>query len=181
MIKNYLIIALRSFFKHKTFTFLNILGLSLGMVASLLILQYVKYERSYDTFHSNAKDIYRVNYNQWQNGKLRFECAAAVPAVGPALKNNFPEVKRFTRLFPVSGIAAYESPTRGVISFREEKMQIADSSVFEVFDINLLEGDKLTSLAGPGKVVLSEKAVKRYFADEDPIGKTISWDGNRKF
>ena len=140
MIKNYLIIALRSFFKHKTFTFLNILGLSLGMVASLLILQYVKYERSYDTFHSKAKDIYRVNYNQWQNGKLRFECAAAVPAVGPALKNNFPEVKRFTRLFPVSGIAAYESPTRGVISFREEKMQITDSSVFEVFDINLLDG-----------------------------------------
>src|SRR5688572_1957678 len=181
MIKNYLTIALRSFFKHKTFTILNVLGLSLGMVSSLLILQYVKYERSYDTFHSKAKDIYRVNYNQWQNGKLRFECAAAVPAVGPALKNNFPEVKRFTRLFPVSGIAAYESPTRGVVSFCEEKMQITDSSVFEVFDIKLLEGDKLTSLSGPGKVVLSEKAVKRYFADEDPIGKTISWDGSRKF
>ena len=114
MIKNYLTIAVRSFFKHKTFTILNVLGLSLGMVASLLILQYVKYERSYDTFHSKAKDIYRVNYNQWQNGKLRFECAAAVPAVGPALKNNFPEVKRFTRLFPVSGIAQYESPTGGV-------------------------------------------------------------------
>jgi len=181
MIKNYLTIALRSFFKHKTFTVLNVLGLSLGMVASLLILQYVKYERSYDSFHSKAHDIYRVNYNQWQNGKLRFECAAAVPAVGPALKNNFPEVKRFTRLFPVSGIASYESPSRGVISFREEKMQIADSSVFEVFDINLIEGDKVMSLAGPGKAVLSQRAVKRYFADEDPIGKTISWDGSRKF
>lgn len=181
MIKNYLTIALRSFFKHKTFTILNVLGLSLGMVASLLILQYVKYERSYDAFHSKAHDIYRVNYNQWQNGKLRFECAAAVPAVGPALKNNFPEVKRFTRLFPVSGIASYESPGRGVVSFREEKMQIADSSVFEVFDINLLEGDKVMSLSGPGKVVLSQRAVKRYFADEDPMGKTISWDGNRKF
>ncbi|MBA4053464.1 MAG: ABC transporter permease [Marivirga sp.] len=181
MIKNYLVIALRSFLKHKTFTFLNVIGLSLGMVASLLILQYVKYERSYDTFHSKARDIYRVQYNQWQNGKLRFECAAAVPAVGPALKNNFPEVKRFTRLFPVSGIASYESPTRGVVSFREEKMQIVDSSVFDVFDINLLKGDKISSLAGPDKVVLSERAVERYFADEDPIGKTISWDGNRKF
>jgi putative ABC transport system permease protein len=181
MIKNYITIALRSFFKHKSFTFLNVLGLSLGMVASLLILQYVKYERSYDSFHSKSKDIYRVNYNQWQNGKLRFECAAAVPAVGPALKNNFPEVKRFTRLFPVSGIVAYESPTRGVISFREEKMQIADSSVFEVFDINLVKGSNLSSLAGPGKAVLSERAAKRYFADEDPIGKTISWDGSRKF
>ncbi|HTE31317.1 MAG TPA: ABC transporter permease [Chryseolinea sp.] len=181
MIKNYITIAIRSFLKHKTFTFLNVIGLSLGMVASLLILQYVKYERSYDAFHSKANDIYRVQYNQLQNGKLRFECAAAVPAVGPALKNNFPEVKRFTRLFPVSGIASYESPSRGVISFREDKMQIADSSVFEVFDISLLKGDKITSLAGPGKAVISERAVRRYFADEDPIGKTISWDGTRKF
>jgi len=181
MIKNYFTIALRSFLKHRTFTILNVLGLSLGMIASLLILQYVKYENSYDTFHSKAKDIYRVQYNQWQNGKLRFECAAAVPAVGPALKNNFPEVKRFTRLFPVSGVATYESPTRGVVSFREEKMQIADSSVFEVFDIKLLSGDRVSSLAGPDKAVLSERAAKRYFADEDPIGKTISWDGNRKF
>jgi putative ABC transport system permease protein len=181
MIKNYLVIALRSFLKHKSFTLLNVIGLSMGMVASLLILQYVKYERSYDAFNTKASDIYRVNYSQWQNGQLRFECAAAVPAVGPALKNNFPEVKRFTRLYPVSGIASYNSPTRGEISFREEKMQIADSSVFEVFDINLLKGDKTQSLAGPNKVVISERAVKRYFADEDPMGKTISWDGNRKF
>lgn len=181
MIKSYLTSAFRNFFKHKNFTFLNIIGLSLGIAASLLILQYVKYEHSYDAFHSKAADIYRVNYNQWQNGKLRFECAAAVPAVGPALKNNFPEVLRFTRLFPVSGIASYNSPTRGVISFREDKMQIADSSVFAVFDINLLKGDKIQSLAGPNKVVLSERAVKKYFADEDPMGKTIAWDGSRKF
>jgi putative ABC transport system permease protein len=181
MIRSYLTIAFRSFLKHKSFTFLNVLGLSLGMVASLLILQYVKYERSYDAFHRNAADIYRVNYNQWQNGKLRFECAAAVPAVGPALKNNFPEVIGYTRLFPVSGIASYESPERGIISFREEKMQIADSMVFQIFDVNLLKGDKLTSLAGPDKAVISERAARKYFADEDPMGKTISWDGSRKF
>lgn len=181
MIRNYLNIAIRNFLKHRSFTFLNWIGLTLGMVASLLILQYVKYERSYDTFNSKAPDIYRVNYNQWQNGKLRFECAAAVPAVGPALKNNFPEVLRFTRLFPVSGIVTYNSPTRGQISFREEKMQIADSSVFEIFDIKLLAGDKVRSLAGPDKVMLSDRAAKRYFADEDPMGKTISWDGTRNF
>src|SRR5678809_1657283 len=85
MIRNYFVAAFRSFSKHRMFTFLNVTGLSLGMIASLLILQYVKYERSYDTFHSKAKDIYRVQYNGYQNGKLRFECAAAVPAVGPCL------------------------------------------------------------------------------------------------
>jgi putative ABC transport system permease protein len=181
MIKNYLLIAFRSFLKHRSFTLLNIIGLSLGMIASLLILQYVKYEHSYDSFHSNASDIYRIQYNQWQSGKLRFECAAAVPAVGPAIKNNFPEVKAFTRLFPVSGIASYESPSRGVISFREEKMQITDPAVFEVFDLTLVKGDKATSLQGPNKTVISQRAAQKYFADEDPMGKTISWDGNRKF
>lgn len=181
MLKNYFLIATRSFLKHKSFTLLNVIGLTTGIVASLLILQYVKYERSFDTFHSKANDIYRLQYNQWQNGKLRFECAAAVPAAGAAIKNNFPEVKTFTRLFPVSGIASYQSPERGTIAFREEKMQIADSSVFEIFDIQLLEGDKISALKGPDKAVLSERAAKKYFASENPIGKTFSWDGSRKF
>lgn len=180
MIKNYLLTAVRSFFKNRSFTLLNVLGLTTGTVASLLILQYVKYERSYDTFHSHASDIYRIQYNQWQNGKLRFECAAAVPAVGPALKNNFPEVKRFTRLYPVSGIISYESPT-GIKAFREEKMQITDSSVFEVFDFKLLKGDRADVLSGPNKAAISEKAAKRYFGGDDPIGKTIAWDGRRHF
>src|SRR5690349_21515451 len=180
MIKNYFLTAFRSFFKNRSFTILNVLGLTIGIVASLLILQYVKYERSYDTFHSRAKDIYRIQYNQWQNGKLRFECAAAVPAVGPALKNNFPEVRRFTRLYPVSGIISYEGPS-GIKSFREEKMQITDSSVFDVFDFKLMQGTREDVLSGPNKAALSQRAARRYFGDEDPIGKTISWDGEHRF
>jgi len=180
MIINYLKTAFRNFQKHKSFTFLNVLGLALGTAASLLILQYVKYERSFDTFHSKAKDIYRIQYNSYSNGKQNFECAAAVPAVGPALKNNFPEVKRFTRLYPVSGIVSYESPT-GLIAFREEKMQIADTSVFEIFDFRLIKGDPKNCLKGPDKVVISESAAKKYFGEVDPIGKTIVWDGTQKF
>ena len=181
MIRNYLKVAFRNFSKQKSFTLLNVTGLTLGMVASLLILQYVKYERSFDTFHSKAKDIYRIQYNGWQNGKLRFECAAAVPAVGPALKDNFPEVKRFTRLYPVSGVVSYESPENGLISFLEDKMQITDSSVFEIFDFKLLKGDPQESLAGPNKAVISQKAARKYFGDADPIGKTIAWNGTNKF
>lgn len=181
MIRNYFVSAFRSFFKHKSFTLLNVTGLSLGMVASLLILQYVKYERSYDTFHSKAKDIYRVQYNGWQNGKLRFECAAAVPAVGPALKNNFPEVQRFTRLYPVSGVISYESPERGLISHLEEKMQIVDSSAFAIFDLKLLQGDPQTVLTGPNKVAISEKAAAKYFGQTDPIGQWLSWNGDNRF
>ncbi len=182
MLFSYFRTAFRNFFKHKGYTFLNITGLTLGMVASLFIWQYVKYERSYDSFHSKAMDIYRVQYNQYQQSKLRFECAAAVPAVGPALKNNFPEVLQFTRLFPVSGIMSYESPDRGLIAFREEKMQITDTSVFDVFDFRLTSGNPSTALVGPNKAVISQRAAKKYFADENPIGRFMRWaDGNIQF
>jgi putative ABC transport system permease protein len=181
MIRNYLKTALRSFLKHRSFTVLNVTGLTLGLVASLLILQYVKYEKSYDTFHSKASDIYRVQYDYWQGGKLRFECAAAVPAVGPALKNNFPEVERFTRLYPVSGVISYESPENGLISHLEEKMQITDSSVFSVFDWKLISGDRHSVLRGPNKVVISESAARKYFGIADPIGKTMRLNGNQAF
>jgi putative ABC transport system permease protein len=181
MIRNYLLTAIRSFAKHRTFTILNVVGLSIGLVASLLILQYVKYERSFDTFHSKAEDIYRIQYNNYQAGKLRFECAAAVPAVGPALKNNFPEVRRFTRLYPVSGVVSYNDPNRGLISHLEEKMQIVDSSVFEIFDFKLIKGTKEDALTGPNKAAISQRAAKKYFGDEDPIGKTFEWNGDQRF
>lgn len=180
MIRNYLKTALRSFKKHRTFTVLNVVGLSLGIVASLLILQYVKYERSFDKFHSRASDIYRVEYDYWQNGKLRFECAAAVPAVGPALKNNFPEVERFTRLYPVDGVMSYAGPN-GVVAHREIKMQVTDTSVFKVFDWKILKGNPAELLKGPGKVVISESAAKRYFGEEEPVGKTMTWNGENRY
>lgn len=181
MIRNYLKTALRSFLKHRSFTILNVTGLSLGLVASLLILQYVKYEKSYDTFHSRSADIFRVEYDFWQNGKLRFECAAAVPAVGPALKNNFAEVEAFTRLFPVDGVMTYESPENGVIAHRETKMQVTDTSVFKVFDWKIVKGNPDQLLRGPGKVVISQRAARKYFGEVDPIGKTMTWNGERKF
>lgn len=181
MIRNYLKSALRNFLKHRSFTLLNVAGLSLGLAASILILQYVKYEKSYDTFHSNVENIYRVQYNVIQNGKVTVECAAAVPAVGPALKDNFPEVRQFTRLFPVSGVLSYESPARGFISFREEKMQITDPAVFEVFDFKLIEGNPVNCLEGPNKVVITKRAVEKYFGEENPMGKTLSWDGEMDF
>ena len=120
MIRNYFKIAFRNFSKQKGYTLLNIVGLSLGMAASLLILQYVKYERSFDTFHSRAQDIYRIQYNGWQNGKLNYESAVAVPAASAGLKNNFREVEQYTRLLPVSGVLTYEQPGLEPISFREE-------------------------------------------------------------
>lgn len=179
MLKNYLISALRNFRRHSFFSVLNIAGLSLGIASALLILQYVQYEESYDRFHSQAEDIYRIQYNSFQNGELSFECASAVPAVGPALLENFPEVKSFVRMLPTSGVITYLSPTRGEVSFREKKIQLVDAAIFDVFDFTLIKGDRSTCLDDPSKVVITESIANKYFGDEEPIGKQLSFDGNQ--
>lgn len=177
MLTNYIKIAFRNFARQKSYTLLNIVGLSLGMAASLLILQYVKYERSFDKFHSRANDIYRIQYNGWQNGQLNFESAVAVPAVGPALKNNFHEVEEFTRFLPADGIITYEKPGEEPISFRERHMQFADSNIFKVFDFKLVKGNQKTCLKGVNKILISEHAARKYFGNEDPIDKVIYRNG----
>ncbi len=177
MIRNYITIAFRNFRRQKSYTLLNVIGLSLGMAASLLIIQYVKYERSFDTFHSRAQDIYRIQYNGWQNGQLNFESAVAVPAVGPALKNNFPEVEEYTRFLPFHGVMTYEKPGEEAISFREERAQFADTLIFKVFDFRLLEGNPKTCLKGTDKVIISESTARKYFKGEDAIGKRLLANG----
>src|SRR3989304_6410312 len=100
MLKNYLTIAWRNILKNKAFSLINILGLARGMAAFLLIIQYVKFEFSYDDFHEKAGDIYRVRYDSYKDGRCEFKCVGAVPALGPTLKNEFPEVIEYTRMFP---------------------------------------------------------------------------------
>lgn len=173
MIRNYILIAFRNFAKQKSYTFLNIIGLSLGMAASLLIMQYVKYERSFDRFHSRADDIYRIQYNGYQNGVLSFESAVAVPAVGPALKNNFAEVEAYTRFLPSSSLVTYERPGEQPISFREERQQFADTSLFKIFDFKLVAGDPRTCLKGLNKTAISESIARKYFGNEEAIGKKL--------
>ncbi|MBT32723.1 MAG: ABC transporter permease [Thalassobius sp.] len=177
MIKNYLLISIRNLLRHKSFSAINVLGLATGLACCLLILQYVHYELSYDKFNEKVDRIYRVRYDNWQNGRKTFECAAAVPAAGPALKNNFPEVQQFARLFPVSGVMQRKTPEGDLISFREEKLQVADPAVFKIFTLPLIRGDEDKVLEGANQVVISESAAKKYFKDKDPIGETITFWG----
>ena len=178
MIHNYVLIAFRNFRKERLFSLLNLAGLSLGITATLLIVQYVKYERSFDAFHSRADDIYRIQYNGWQNGQISFESAVSVPMSAAALKENFSEVEQFTRFLPTSGIISYEKPGETPISFREERAFFADTSLFRVFDFDLLVGDTKSTLKGTNKVVISQTSAVKYFRDEDPIGKQLALDGN---
>jgi len=172
MLYSYFRTALRSLLKNKVFSFLNVFGLAIGMACCMIIFQYVTYERSYDKFHPNHENLYRVQYNYYKNGETIFECAAAVPAVGKAMRDNFPEIEEYAIAYPVSGIVTYEGQ-----SFRESKMQMATPSWLTMFNWPLLRGDINTVLDGPKKAVITESTAKKYFGDKDPIGKYINWAG----
>src|SRR5678810_1204314 len=104
MIKNYFKTAWRNLWKNKTFSFINIAGLSIGMAACLLILQYVSFELSFDQFNKNADDIYRVTNDRYQNGKLIQHGTITYSAIGKAMQDDFPEVINHARVRPVGGI-----------------------------------------------------------------------------
>ena len=176
MLKNYFKIALRNFSKHRGYTLLNVVGLSIGISACLLILSYVLNELSYDKFNKNADNIYRIQLNSYQDGKLAFQCAATYPGVGPALKEEFPEVEEYARLFPISGILSYDD-----INFRETKIFRSDPAVFKIFTLPFVRGNSEKALTQPGSVVISESIAKKYFGNENPLGKILRYNGEEEF
>lgn len=181
MIRNYLKIAIRNILKQKSYTFLNVAGLSLGMAASLLILQYVKYERSFDTFHDRAGDIYRIQYNVYHQNTLNFESAVAVPMITTFLKKNFPEVEEASRILRRWAVMSYNSPTNGLITFQENDMFFAVPEFIKMFNYPLVSGDPNTALNGVNKMMLSQRAARKYFGEEDPMGKQLSMNGTTLF
>ena len=179
MIKNYLLSSLRNFKKSKGFSMLNVFGLALGIAASLLIIQYVSYEVSYDQYHTKSDRIYRIQYNSYSHGEINFECAAAVPAVGPAMKENFSEIEEFARLLPGGGLIAYKHPVQGLITYRERNnIQVTEPSIFNIFDINFNSGVPESCIDATEKIAISESAAKKYFGDEDPIGQLLTFNGD---
>lgn len=117
MLKNYLTTAFREIFKNKTFSIIHIFGLTLGISAFVLILQYSLYELNYDNFYKNADHIYRVRQDRYDKGKLSTTWGPGCAGVDPALKKEFPEVLAFARLTNVSGIINIKES-----NFREDKM-----------------------------------------------------------
>ncbi len=173
---NYILAFLRQASRNKVFTILNLLGLSVGMAAFMLLLQFVVYENSFDKFHADSHNIYRVRYDGYRNGQRMFACAAAVPAVGPAMKNNFPEVLEYSWAFPESGVLTNDKN----VSYRERKIQIATPSFLTMFNWEMISGDT-SALSKPYTVVLTESTARKYYGNEDPIGKTLRFGEEAEF
>lgn len=176
MLKNYLVIAWRNIRKNKVFSLINILGLSTGIAACLLIAQYVMHELSYDNYHSKKDRIFRMQQDRYDKGVLSTQWAYGCSAIGQALKENFPEVEEYVRMRPGQEVLSY-----GDVFFKEEKAYYASEAFFKVFSIPLIKGDPETVLERPQTLVLSQSAARRYFGDEDPVGKTLKMNGQADF
>ncbi|MDG3582849.1 ABC transporter permease [Galbibacter pacificus] len=167
MIKNYFKIAFRNLWKRRGFSLLNILGLAIGFTAGFLILMYVDFELSYDNFHSKGERIYRVASDIEINSK---ENQANKPdwATPPLLASQFPEIQSAVRILYMP-----LTVRNNHLKFRENNAIAVDSGFFEVFDFKLRSGNKKEALKTPFSVVLSETASKKYFGNENPMGKSL--------
>ena len=167
MLKNYFKIAVRNLVRRKTFSLINILGLAFGIAACLIIYMYVSYEKSYDSFNVNAANIYRLkNVRYYASGTD--SSAGCTARLGPALKEEIPEVVDFTRLRKISALISLNNQY-----FNEENILWADSSLFTMFSFPLISGNANKVLAEKYSAVITREISEKYFGNLDAVGKTI--------
>jgi putative ABC transport system permease protein len=171
MLKNYLIVALRSLRKHKAYSLINITGLAIGMACSILIFLWVRDELSFDRFHADAARIVRV-YRDKARTVPGSSSALTSPPMAAAFKKDFPEVLRSTRF----GTWQRRLVTNGDKSFTETGYMHADPDFFEMFSFPFVKGDPKTAFSIPNSVVLTESAARKYFGADDPMGRTLTVD-----
>lgn len=176
MIGNYIKIALRNIKRHFGYSFINIAGLALGLACCILILVWVQDEVGTDRFHAKEKSLYIVRTIQ-HYGSQTVTGTGSVPALGPALKAEFPEVRNTARISNGQGRYLLEFQDK---QFRES-IQMADPQIFELFTFPLVKGDLKDVFSGPGVMALSESAARRIFGREDPVGKTVTVDKKDDF
>jgi putative ABC transport system permease protein len=170
MIRNYLKVALRNLLKHKGYTFINILGLAVGIAASVLIFIYITHEMSYDKFHENADRTYRITADWSNNGDSRIHQLGTPYILAQTIWEKYPQVESITQISgPVGDLILRYRDT----AFKETDAFCAEPSFFDVFSFPLIKGNPETSLRDPNMLVLTQSLARKYFGDEDPMGKTI--------
>lgn len=170
MLKNYIKIAWRNLAKHKSYSFINISGLAIGITACLLIIKYVSYETSYDDFHAKSNQLFRVTVDLFKEGELTTQSARVAPAVASSFTAEIPEIENFTRMIILGddGVVSYGDKAVG-----ESNMYLTDNSFFELFSFPLISGNAAASLSEPFTIVLSQQVSEALF-DDNPIGKIVT-------
>ena len=175
MLRNYFNVALRNLFKHKFYSLINILGLSVGLTCFLMISLYVIDELSYDTFHTDAERIYRMDFSGTINGSEFITALASAPT-GPTMPMEFPEVEESTRLRGTGNWIIKEKNTED--AYNEDAVVFADKNFFTFWDFNLKSGNPETCLERPNTLAMSESLAAKVFGKEDPVGKIVVLDND---
>jgi putative ABC transport system permease protein len=171
MLKNNLKIFLRNFFRNKVFSFITLAGLAFALTCIMVIMLFVRHEFSYDRFHHNPEQIYRVVKDFMNDDGKKIPDATTPPGLAPALKRDLPEVAFATRFFPDWGrkyLIQYKEK-----SFYELGVIRVDSSFFDVFDFPLVAGNSKNPFTGIHSILLTQSAARKYFGAEDPVGKVL--------
>ncbi|WP_293939617.1 ABC transporter permease [Sphingobacterium sp. UBA5996] len=169
MIKNYIKIAWRNISKNKGYSTINIIGLAIGLACCLLITLYVQNELSYDNYHANKDRIYRIVHDYKDVSSTEQHQIWGNAPVGDAIKADFPEIEKVVQFSGQTSILLKKGDKR----FQEENVFFMDSTAFDVFSWKVLAGDPRTALNNAYSVVLTESTAKKYFGDQNPIGKTL--------
>ncbi len=171
MAGSYLRIVCRNLVRQRSYSLINLFGLTLGITCCILILAYVGYELSYDGYHAQADRIFRVAARLTDMGQTRESIFSPAP-VGSTLVQDYPEVLASVRFMPtVKRVFKFEDRV-----FFQERVFYADRSIFDVFSFELTKGDPDTALEAPFTMVLTETAALKYFGDQDPVGRSVNWD-----
>ncbi|MBN2602431.1 MAG: ABC transporter permease, partial [Candidatus Marinimicrobia bacterium] len=169
MIRNYLVSALRNLKKTFAFSLINVLGLALGVTACLLILHYVRFEKSFDRYHPNNERIYRVRYERHSNNGTSVRFASCSPPAANLLKERLPEIEKIAR------IVRYKATVlSGAIKFPEERMYFAENDFLKIYAVNMIEGNPETVISNANTAIISQSTANKYFPGENPIGKQFS-------
>jgi len=174
MWKNFIKVTIRSIKKNKLFNIINIAGLAIGLASAIFILLYIISETSYDRFNERADDIYRL----YMDGKMagsEILAAANAPIMGPTMAEEIPEIEKFCRFdFAWNRLMWTNTDNK----YLENHIMYVDSTFFEVFTFDLLEGDPLTCLDEPNTILISASKLDQYFPEGNPIGKSIAMDND---
>jgi putative ABC transport system permease protein len=177
MFRNFLKVSIRNLVRNKTYSIINILGLSIGMACSIIIFLFILDELSYDRYHDNANSIYRVGIDANMQGSQMNGFVTGSP-LGRTFVNEVPEVIKSTRIVRMQFDDSETVVSYGDIKFVEERLLFVDSTYFDMFNVEFISGDSRKVLNSPNMIVITESIGVKYFKNENPVGKSLNIQGS---